>query len=116
MGTRFRARGMLMCVCATAITYAALGRRDEDLLQMVCEESGYKSKVRLHAPCRPDSQLILVRRMITYCMVEETSRTVSENAYNNACAPVQWSKKEVTLKMMQVDHNIPQFLLHSLVC
>jgi hypothetical protein len=65
MGTRFRARGMLMCVCATAITYAALGRRDEDLLQMVCEESGYKSKVRLHAPCRPDSQLILVRRMIT---------------------------------------------------
>lgn len=28
-----------------AITYAALGRRDEDLLQMICEESGYKSKV-----------------------------------------------------------------------
>ena len=43
-----------------ALTYAALGRRDVDLLQLICEESGYKSK---------------------------------------------WSKKEVTLKMMQFSYD-----------
>lgn len=47
-----------------AITYAALGRRDEDLLQIICEESGYKSKVsgKLAAPpcsCLPE---VIVKR------------------------------------------------------